>query len=63
MDPSGVWRVSPTYNLTFSSGPSGEHCFLVMEADKKPGIKQLLELTKISQIKQFMHWGGKRICV
>ena len=52
MDPKGVWRVSPGYDLTFSSGPSGEHCSMVMGEGKKPGIKQLLELAKISNIKQ-----------
>ena len=53
MDPTGVWRVSPSYDLTFSSGPSGEHCSMVMGEGKKPGIRQLLELAKISNIKQF----------
>ena len=52
MDPRGVWRVSPSYDLTFSSGPSGEHCSMVMGEGKNPGIKQLLELAKISNIKQ-----------
>ena len=52
MDLTGVWRVSPGYDLTFSSGPSAEHCSMVMGEGKKPGIKQLLELAKISNIKQ-----------
>ena len=52
MDPKGVWRVSPSYDLTFSSGPSGEHCSMVMGEGKNPGIKQLLELAKISNIKK-----------
>lgn len=52
MDPEGVWRVSPGYDLTFSSGPSGEHCSMVMGEGKNPGIKQLLGLAKISNIKQ-----------
>jgi serine/threonine-protein kinase HipA len=52
MDPKGIWRVSPSYDLTFSSGPNGEHCSMVMGEGKKPGIKQLLELAKISNIKK-----------
>ena len=52
MDPKGVWRVSPSYDLTFSSGPSGKHCSMVMRVSKNPGVKQLLELAKISNIKK-----------
>ena len=52
MDPKGSWQVSPSYDLTFSSGPSGEHCSMVMGEGKNPGIKQLLELAKISNIKK-----------
>ena len=52
MDPEGVWRVSPGYDLTFSSGPGGEHCAMVMGEGKNPGIKQLLDLAKISNIKK-----------
>ncbi len=52
MDEDGVWRVSPSYDLTFSSGPGGEHCSMVMGEGKNPGIKELLELAKISNIKQ-----------
>ncbi len=51
MDPNGVWCVSPSYDLTFSSGPNGEHCSMVMGEGKNPGIKQLLYLAKISNIK------------
>ncbi len=52
IDPNGTWRVSPSYDLTFSSGPSGEHCSMVMGEGKNPGIKQLLELATISNIKK-----------
>lgn len=52
MDPNGVWRVSPSYDLTFSSGPSGEHCSMVMGEGKNPGVKQLLELAKVCNIKK-----------
>lgn len=52
MDANGVWRVSPSYDLTFSSGPAGEHCSMVLGEGRNPGIKQLLELAKISDIKE-----------
>lgn len=53
MDSTGVWRVSPAYDLTFSSGPSGEHCSMVMGEGKNPSLKQLLELAKMSNIKKY----------
>lgn len=52
MDPKGVWRISPSYDLTFSSGPSGEHCSMVMGEGKNPGITALLALAKISNLKK-----------
>ncbi len=52
MNPNGAWRTSPSYDLTFSSGPSGEHCSMIMGEGKNPGIEQLLELAKISSIKK-----------
>lgn len=52
MDPQGCWKVSPFYDLTFSTGPSGEHCSMIMGVGKNPGIKQLLELARASNIKQ-----------
>tara|TARA_B110000459_G_C16619009_1_gene500538 strand:- start:918 stop:1778 length:861 start_codon:yes stop_codon:yes gene_type:complete len=52
MGSNGVWRISPSYDLTFSSGPCMEHCSMVMGEGKSPGIKQLLDLAKTSNIKQ-----------
>jgi serine/threonine-protein kinase HipA len=52
MDPNGIWQVSPSYDLTFSSGPSGEHCSMIMTEGKNPGILHLLELAKIINIKK-----------
>lgn len=46
----GTWRVSPAYDLTFSFGPSGEHCSMVMGEGKKPRLKHLLKLAKIASI-------------
>jgi serine/threonine-protein kinase HipA len=52
MNTQGVWCVSPAYGLTFSSGPSAEHCSMVMGEGKRPGISELLALAKISNIKK-----------
>jgi serine/threonine-protein kinase HipA len=50
MDNNGSWHLSPAYDLTFSSGPSGEHCSTIMGEGKNPGIAHLLELANISNI-------------
>lgn len=52
MDHDGTWRVSPAYDLTFSSGPGGEHCSMIMGEGKNPGVSHLLELSKVSSIKK-----------
>ena len=52
MDRDGTWCMSPSYDLTFSSGPGGEHCSMVMGEGKKPGASHLLELAKVSNIKK-----------
>ncbi len=52
MDEQGVWRVSPAYDLTFSSGPSGEHCSMIMREGKNPTLSHLLKLAEISNIKE-----------
>src|SRR5258708_21679601 len=43
---SNVWRVSPAYDLNFSSGPMGEHCTLVMGEGKHPKLSHLLKLSE-----------------
>ena len=52
MDSSGIWRVSPAYDLTFSSGPGGEHSTMVMGEGRSPGHKHLLELAKTVSIQK-----------
>ncbi|MBI5447599.1 MAG: type II toxin-antitoxin system HipA family toxin [Gammaproteobacteria bacterium] len=52
MDSDGIWKVSPTYDLTYSSGPAGEHCTTVMGEGKNPGIKYLLQLASAVNIKE-----------
>ncbi|CAL7962996.1 serine/threonine-protein kinase HipA [Gammaproteobacteria bacterium] len=52
MDEKGVWRVSLAYDLTFSSGPNGEHCTMIMGEGKSPNVSHLLKLAEISGIKK-----------
>ena len=48
MDRQGTWRVSPAYDLTFSSGPGGEHCTMMMGEGKNPGLSHLLKLAEVN---------------
>ena len=52
MDEKGIWQVSPAYDLTFSSGPSGEHCTTIMREGKNPTITHMVKLAEISGIKK-----------
>lgn len=44
MDTEGRWKLSPAYDLTFSSGPGGEQSTMVMGEGKNPGIGHLIKL-------------------
>ncbi|HEV3269921.1 MAG TPA: type II toxin-antitoxin system HipA family toxin [Candidatus Rhabdochlamydia sp.] len=52
MNEKGIWRVSPAYDLTFSSGPSGEHCSMIMKEGKNPTLSHLLKIAEISNIRE-----------
>jgi len=52
MDQQGHWTVSPAYDLTFSSGPSGEHSTMIMGEGKSPTKAHLLRLASTCNIKQ-----------
>jgi serine/threonine-protein kinase HipA len=52
MDEGGTWRVSPAYDLTFSSGHSGEHATLVMGEGCSPGLGHLLKLAAVAGIRK-----------
>lgn len=52
MDQQGHWTVSPAYDLTFSSGPSGEHSTMIMGEGKNPTKKHLLKLAGTLGVKQ-----------
>ncbi len=44
MDKDGQWKLSPAYDLTFSSGPRGEQSTMVMGEGKNPNIDHLIKL-------------------
>ena len=52
MENQGNWTVSPAYDLTFSSGPLGEHSTMIMGEGKNPTKNHLLKLAGIVGIKQ-----------
>lgn len=52
MNKEGQWRVSPAYDLTFSSGPGGEQSTTVMGEGHRPDTSHLLRLAKECSIKE-----------
>ena len=44
MDGSGEWHLSPAYDLTFATGPGGEHSTSVVGEGRAPGRTHLLKL-------------------
>jgi serine/threonine-protein kinase HipA len=44
MEPDGTWRHTPAYDLTFSSGPGGEHTMSVAGEGRAPGRRHFAEL-------------------
>lgn len=40
MDRSGLWRLAPAYDLSFSQGPGGEQSLLVGGEGRRPGRRQ-----------------------
>ncbi len=44
MSDTGEWKLSPAYDLTFSSGPRGEQSTMVMGEGANPGIEHLRKL-------------------
>ncbi|MCH9740955.1 MAG: type II toxin-antitoxin system HipA family toxin [Epsilonproteobacteria bacterium] len=52
MDEKGVWTFSPVYDITFSSGPGGEHSTMYLGEGKNPTKEHFLELAKKHGIKK-----------
>jgi len=51
MDERGSWQPSPAYDLTFASGPGGEHTMLVAGEGRAPTREHLLELAQQSDVR------------
>jgi serine/threonine-protein kinase HipA len=51
MDKDGKWTVSPAYDLTFSSGPVGQHSTTILGEGKAPSLSHMLKLAEIVSIK------------
>lgn len=52
MDNEGRWKLSPAYDLTFSSGPRGEQSTMVMGEGRNPNTSHLLKLADEAKIKK-----------
>lgn len=52
MDEKGEWKLSPAYDLTFSSGPRGHQSTMVMGEGKSPSIAHLLKLAEEANLSQ-----------
>jgi serine/threonine-protein kinase HipA len=50
MDDVGDWKLSPGYDLTFSSGPRGEQSTMVMGEGRNPKISHLVKLGEGSKL-------------
>lgn len=51
MDVQGNWTVSPAYDLTFSTGPAGEHSTMILGEGKHPEKNHVLKLATTCNIK------------
>ncbi|TGD44735.1 type II toxin-antitoxin system HipA family toxin [Pseudotabrizicola sediminis] len=51
MDKTGSWSLAPAYDLSFSSGPGGEHTLLVAGEGRRPGRVQINEVAAKAGIK------------
>lgn len=54
MDEKGEWKLSPAYDLTFSSGPRGEQSTMVMGEGRNPSVDHLIKLghkAKLSKVR------------
>ncbi|MFN7025419.1 MAG: HipA domain-containing protein [Pseudorhizobium sp.] len=50
MNGTGRWFLAPAYDLTFSSGPGGEHSTAIGGEGKAPGMSQLLSVSRGASI-------------
>lgn len=52
MDAKGEWKLSPAYDLTFSSGPRGHMSTMVMGEGQSPAMKHLVKLGVEANLKR-----------
>lgn len=52
MDSYGEWKVSPAYDLTFSSGPRGHQSTMVMGEGQHPSTEHLIKLGEAAKLKK-----------
>ena len=52
MDREGAWRLSPAYDLVYSSGPGGEQSTMVMREGLNPGTSHLLKLAEAASVSE-----------
>jgi serine/threonine-protein kinase HipA len=52
MDATGEWKLSPAYDLTFSSGPRGQQSMLVMGEGQSPTTDHLVRLGTVANLSQ-----------
>ncbi|MCL4068928.1 type II toxin-antitoxin system HipA family toxin [Pseudomonas sp. GX19020] len=51
MDAAGRWSLAPAYDVSFSDGPGGEHSLAVAGEGRRPGVKAIFEVARLSGIK------------
>lgn len=54
MNKTGQWRLSPAYDLTFSSGPGGEQSTMVMGEGKSPKLSHLRALGEEAGVRKVL---------
>ena len=50
MNQKGDWKLSPSYDLTFSSGPRGEQSTMIMGEARNPNVNHLVKLGEKNKI-------------
>ena len=50
MDEKGEWKLSPAYDLTFSSGVRGQQSTMVMGEGKSPSVEHLTKLGAVAEL-------------
>jgi serine/threonine-protein kinase HipA len=46
LDADGEWRCTPAYDVTFSSGPGGEHALALGGEGRRPGVEHIAEVAR-----------------